>query len=459
MKKNAAAFALFVFFLGFLPGLDAKEIDLHFPHFTGHSYDWKIFQGEKELTVISGEIDPDGRVTLVMPDAFKTYRGMTRWMLKTGGGLDMIYVGKGFSVECLSKYPGDETIQYTGSPENDFLKAQYRRQETILKKLGAVNHFLQVYPPTEGLHRIISKEQKSLRKQFEKVQEDRTKTSLYAARFGEIVDFTKGVADKVYENPDDHIEYFNNFVTHTLHFEDLYTSGHWDQVLHSWLMINIRSAKDDIAFNDRLNSVLNRINPDDVLAAFAEKAVLLLVQTGKDDLLTRIALILEQHPGAKDGLSDRVQNMLASYKILTSTRAPDIVLQVPVRTPTGFVNHDILLETDKLNADYTVLLFYQSDCPLCEDALIALSNGYKFLKDNNIRVIAISGDENEQAFGKKIPYHQWPDNYCDFTGMDGANFKNYAVLGIPTLYLLDSQGIVLEKTAMVDELLKTVESR
>ena len=114
--------------------VQAHEIDLHFPHFAGQSYDWKIFQGGKELTVILGGIDPDGRVTLVMPDEYKTYRGMTRWMLKTGGGLDMIYAGKGFFVECLSDKPSDETIIYIGNPENDFLKVQHKRQQAVMRR-------------------------------------------------------------------------------------------------------------------------------------------------------------------------------------------------------------------------------------------------------------------------------------------------------------------------------------
>jgi hypothetical protein len=78
------------------------------------------------------------------------------------------------------------------------------------------------------------------------------------------------------------------------------------------------------------------------------------------------------------------------------------------------------------------------------------------LKEHNVRVIAISGDESEQGFEKKLAYHQWPDNYYDFTGMDGVNFINYGVLGVPTLYLLDKDGIVIEKTATVDDVIKHI---
>jgi peroxiredoxin len=394
-----------------------------------------------------------------MPEAYKDYRGMTRWMLKTGGGLDMIYVGKGFSVECLSKQPNDKNIIYMDNPENDYLKDQHHRQQIILDKLGAANHFLQVYTPTENLYQTISKEQVHLRQQFEQVQANRADNPFYAARFGEIVDFTKGVADKVYVNPADHTGYFNNFVTHTIKFKDLYTSGHWDQVLNQWLMMNIGSATGNAEFKDRLEIAIRRMVEDDILAGFAEIAVPLLVQKGKDDLLLPIKAHLDKHPGAKAGLSATVKRMLASFKILTGKKGPDLMFQAPVRTKTGLVHQDILLNTDQLDADYTLLLFYQGECSLCEDALIDLANKYQWLKDLNVRVIAISADETEQAFEKKLPYHQWPDNYCDLTGMDGVNFKNYTVLGVPTLYLLDQDGIVLKKTAMLDEVLEFVETR
>jgi peroxiredoxin len=449
-----AAFASIVIFLMSCSGVHAQSIQLHFPHFAGHQYDWKIFQGEKDLAVRSGEIPPDGRVTLTMPEAYKEYRGMTRWLLKKGGGLDMIYVGKGFSVECLSEQPGPETIIYTGNPENDFLAAQHRRQQAVLDRLGAVNHLLQVYSPDEDLHRIALKEQENLRRQFEEIQSDRAKSPSYAARLGEIVDFTRGVADKVYENQGDHIGYFNNFVAHALNFDDLYTSGHWDQVLHNWLMMNISSKDGDASFKERLDAALSRINRDDIVGAFMQKAVPFLVQKGKDDLLPWIASHLDKHPDARAKLPDNVKNMISSFKILTGKKAPDIVLKAPVRTQTGRSAEDITLETGKLNSDYTILMFYQGECPLCEDALIDLANKYKWLAEHKVRVIAVSGDTTEQGFEKKLNYHQWPDNYCDFTGMTGVNFKNYGVLGIPTLFLLDKGGIVLEKTATVEEVTK-----
>jgi peroxiredoxin len=450
----AASFAIFLLMSA---TLQAQEIHLHFPHFTGHAYEWKIFQGKQELTVQTGTIPTDGKVALAMPEAYQDYRGMTRWLLKKGGGLDMIYTGNSFSVECLSDKPGPDNIIYTGNPENDYLKAQHTRQQTILDKLGAVNHLLQVYKPEEDLHKTALDEQAHLREAFAQVQADRAKSPLYAARFGEIVDFTRGIADKIYEDQEEHITYFNDFVTYTLDFKDLYTSGHWDQVLHHWVMMNIRSEQGDKAFNERLDKAMDRMGRDDILAAFAEKTVSMLVEKGKDDLLPAISRYLDKNPTALAALSGSVKNMMASVKILTGRKAPDLIFQAPVHIQKSLSTKDIIIETDNLDAAYTILLFYQGECPLCEDALIDLANKYKRLEEQNIRVIAVSADKTEQGFKKKLAYHQWADNYCDFTGMSGENFIKYGVLGVPTLFLLDHEGVVLKKMAMVDELIKLLE--
>ncbi len=434
----------------------AQKIILHFPHFAGHQYDWKIFQGEKEVSVQSGKISKDGAVTCTMPDLYRDYRGMTRWLLKSGGGLDMIYTGRGFSVECLSDKPGPENIIYTGNPENDFLTGRHRRQQTILDKLGAVNHLLQVYPAKEALHQTALKEQESLRLQFEQTQADRSKSPLYAARFAEIVDLTRGIADKVYENRSDHIRYFNDYVTQTLNFDDLYTSGHWAQVLHNWLMMNIRSQDGDTAFQKRLDSALARMTQDKILGAFGQTAIPFLVQKGKDEVLPVIAEHMNLRPDSMAALSNTTRQMLSSFKILAGKKAPDLIFKAPVSTQTGKKSADVIIETDNLGADYTILLFYKGSCHLCEDSLITLANRYKSLARQHVRVIAVSGDDNPQAFEKKLKYHQWPDNFCDFTGMDGVNFNNYAVMGIPTLYLLDKKGIILKKSAMADEIIELI---
>lgn len=45
------------------------------------------------------------------------------------------------------------------------------------------------------------------------------------------------------------------------------------------------------------------------------------------------------------------------------------------------------------------------------------------------------------------------ESYCDLKGANGINFKNYAVTGTPTMFVLDSKGILLKKIATIKKLL------
>jgi hypothetical protein len=45
-------------------------------------------------------------------------------------------------------------------------------------------------------------------------------------------------------------------------------------------------------------------------------------------------------------------------------------------------------------------------------------------------------------------------NYCDLKGINGINFKNYAVTATPIMYILDRKGILLKKIATVNALLE-----
>lgn len=47
----------------------------------------------------------------------------------------------------------------------------------------------------------------------------------------------------------------------------------------------------------------------------------------------------------------------------------------------------------------------------------------------------------------------WTDKYCDLEGTNGVNFINYAVIGTPTMYILDSKEMIKTRVARVQELL------
>lgn len=83
-----------------------------------------------------------------------------------------------------------------------------------------------------------------------------------------------------------------------------------------------------------------------------------------------------------------------------------------------------------------------------------LPGNYENMKKSGIDIIAIASDQSEQVFKNTSKNFPWARTYCDFDGKNGINFKNYAVMGTPTMFLIDKDGKILRKVASFMELLE-----
>ncbi|GAB6009631.1 TlpA family protein disulfide reductase, partial [Dysgonomonas reticulitermitis] len=102
----------------------------------------------------------------------------------------------------------------------------------------------------------------------------------------------------------------------------------------------------------------------------------------------------------------------------------------------------------------SLIVFYETGCGNCHYELEELKSKYKLLTDNNIRVISIAADADRAVFEETATGLPWADKLCDFKGFDGANFRNYGIVGTPTFILTDGDGIVRGRYAQLKELLK-----
>ena len=71
----------------------------------------------------------------------------------------------------------------------------------------------------------------------------------------------------------------------------------------------------------------------------------------------------------------------------------------------------------------------------------------------------LAADIEQQTYQTSAAQIPWKDKYCNFEGISGINFKNYAVLGTPTIFLLDSKGIIIEKIATVEQLMAWINNK
>jgi thiol-disulfide isomerase/thioredoxin len=140
-------------------------------------------------------------------------------------------------------------------------------------------------------------------------------------------------------------------------------------------------------------------------------------------------------------------------KAIMGKEAPDIVIKEYVGSEKEVNLVNTLLKTDALASKYSLLLFYQSGCGPCKQTIAALKEHYSNLVAKGIKIVALSADTDLQLFKDSAAAFPWKDTYCNLEGFKGVNFKSYAVTGTPTMFILDSKGILLKKIATIEQLL------
>ena len=454
MKKNLV---LFFCLLVISFGATAQTITLDFPYFAGQTYEFTIFQGDKRIKLKEDTIAKGGKVQLTIPENYKGYKGMAQWYLTnsaTGGGLDLIINNEDFSVTCLDSIPTAESIVYKKTTENIFDKSNYQKQQKLFEKHDAMLATKRAYDTKSNFYKLAEEEYANIVRQYDAYSNDLKKSPLFAAKFRQIVNLTMGIGTIITLDEKEKANNINTFITNELEFEVLYTSNHWGGIINSWVQVQTMVIKDDAKMLTDATTILNRIKSDAVYTDFVVNLTKELTTAGKDDVL--FALI----PSIKN--SKRLLNydgVLNIFKQDLTGKAPDLVIYTADSNDKDTNQETKVIKTSELNSKYTLLLFYQSDCGHCETAIEELKVHYQDIVQKGIKIISIAGDLDQETYKTTASQFPWKDTYCEAKGMNGINFKNYAVIGTPTMYILDSKGIILSRLATIAEVLEFVKKQ
>lgn len=452
MKKNFKHF-FFLLFISF--SATAQTITLEFPYFAGQTYEFTIFQGDKRIKLKEDTIAKGGKVHLSIPDNYKGYKGMAQWYLTnsaTGGGLDLIINNEDFSVTCFDSIPTAESIVYKNTQENIFDKANYQKQQKLFEKHDAMLATKRAYEPKSKFYELADEEYTKILKQYNTYCNDLKKSPLFAAKFRQIVNLTMGIGTIITVDENEKANNINTFITNELEFEVLYTSNHWGGIINSWVQMQTIVIKDDAKLIADAGTILNRIKSDAIYTDFVVNLTRELTKAGKDDVL--FALI----PSIKN--SKRLlqyDGVLNIFKQDLSGKAPDLTFVTYNGTKEAKNQVTTMIKANALKSKFTLLVFYKSGCGPCEETMKGLTANYKEIVSKGIKIVSIAADTDEKVFKDTSLLYPWTDKYCDFEGVNGINFINYAVIGTPTMYLLDNKGVIREKIATVEQLLAWME--
>lgn len=123
----------------------------------------------------------------------------------------------------------------------------------------------------------------------------------------------------------------------------------------------------------------------------------------------------------------------------------------------GFEAKDVVngnpVKLSDIKADRTVLVFWASWCPHCDDMLPKLKAMYDQMDHNKVKIVGISIDESKDDLMAAIKTrgYNWI-NIGELKGWDGPIVEEYGISATPTMFVLDANKTIIGKPLELDEL-------
>ncbi len=119
------------------------------------------------------------------------------------------------------------------------------------------------------------------------------------------------------------------------------------------------------------------------------------------------------------------------------------------KTAPDFLTTDLYgkqIKLSEINAKKTVLVFWASWCPHCDEILPELKNYYDPLNTGELEIIAISLDELDTDIRSAIDKgsYNWI-NIAELKGWDGPVVLEYGIAATPSLFILDENKTIIGK--------------
>ena len=99
----------------------------------------------------------------------------------------------------------------------------------------------------------------------------------------------------------------------------------------------------------------------------------------------------------------------------------------------------------------TLLLFYETTCPECEEVLQSLSQSYASLTERGVQVVSIASDYDGQVFLARAATLPWSAKWQAPYGFYSDDFEAYGIAATPTLVSISKEGKVTGFTAKLEE--------
>lgn len=383
---------IILFLLGIVPMiLNAQTIDFVSRSHANSEFTVSIYNGIKIDTIARGQVSMVGGGKFVVPEKYRNVSAMASLSFgENSKPIDLILHGKDYSFEMTEK----GSMIFKGSNENELF---YNKQSEVLLEEHKDTY---VYSYVKILNTMIK---------LSKVLGGQTQPTLFDQTSAKIALLNDVDVDK------------------------LYYSRFWFFAIDGLLRLSVGEE----GFANDMMRLINKTKTDNVFVALVEDFIMITNQYGMDDAFD-IVIPQVQKMGRIEYPQGSIYDAFAMIKVMRGAQAPAIK---------G-------LETSKQKADYTLLVFHQPGCENCHIQLDVLQKRINFFKQNNVRIVSISGALDKEEFNSESKNFGWSDKLCDLRGFAGQNFMNYGITGTPTLFLIDRDNIIIKRFALVNDVEK-----
>jgi thiol-disulfide isomerase/thioredoxin len=446
-----AKLALHLFVLLFSMRLLAQEVTVALSQYPNKQAIIVAVHGVRKDTLGTVLLDKNGKGTL----AYTTKHplaGLVNLTIKDKEHLSFDFVlspNENPLISSDGEYVYAQNTKILNSPENDCLNRWFDALAQYKQKISLNQELSKLYQPKTAFLKLLEIEKQTSEEQLQKLTDTINNSRLFAAKYIQFKMAQEEKLAKVWESNEERTKAKNYFTQ--IDFDALYGTSMWFTIINSCIEAYVKEGAYYQTFGTDVVRNLKRIKNQQVYEDFVDATISVTEKFSWNiDQDAIVDFIIEDNRIKKPTL--KLQKIIEAHNLTNGKKVPDLFITNPFETN----SKTTVLKTSDLKSKYNLLLFYQSDCGHCKTVIEGLKENYQDLVQKGVKIISIAGDTNQETFKTTAAEFPWANACCDVNGMNGINFKNYAVLGTPTIYVLDSKGIILSKTATISEVLEFI---
>ena len=448
--KSKQVLQLFVLLISLQ--LSAQELTLKLAQHPNKKAVIVAVHGVRKDTLGTIELDQNGKGTLAY-NSKQPQAGLVNLTIS-----DKAYLSYDFVLSptekptliCDMEYVYAQNTKILDSPENEALNRWFDNATQYKQRLGLNLELSKLYKSNEPFLKKLEAEKQTTQVQLQKLTDTINKSQLFAGKYMQFKLAQEEKLAKVWESNDQRTLAKNYFTQ--IDFDALYGTSMWFAIINSCMEAYVKESPFHETFGSAIASILKSIKNQQVYEDLIDAAISVTEKFSwtKDQEAIVDFIIKDNRIKNPTG---KLEKIIQSYQLTIGKKSPNLTLTTTVGNNTTTT----VLKTDALKSKYSLLVFYQSDCGHCETAIATLKTNYQDLVAKGVKIISFAGDLDQEVFANTAASFPWATKYRDVEGMNGVNFKNYAVIGTPTLFLLDSKGVIVQKPATVEELVAWME--